>query len=70
MNFKQIKQEAKDVLIGNRLMLLLVLIAVGAISSALVASVLGFILVPLTNVALYYLLKHLILTKISCRKTI
>ncbi len=63
MNFKQIKQEAKDVLIGNRLMLLLVLIAVGAISSALVASVLGFILVPLTNVALYYLLKHLILTK-------
>ena len=63
MDFKQIKQEAKDVLVGNRLILLLVMIILGAISTALGAIIIGFVLIPIVNVALYYLLKHLILSK-------
>lgn len=56
----QIKQEAKEVLKGNRLMLLLILLLVGVITSVLAATIVGFILTPLLGAAVYFLIKYLI----------
>jgi len=63
MDFKEIKRESKEALVGNRLGLLLVLVVVGIIASAISATGIGFLLTPIITVAVFYCIKHLLQNK-------
>ena len=63
MDFKEIKRESKEALVGNRQGLLLVLVVVGIIASAISATGIGFLLTPIITVAVFYCIKHLLQNK-------
>lgn len=63
MDFKEIKRESKEALVGNRLGLLLVLVVVGIIASAISATGIGFLLTPIITVTVFYCIKHLLQNK-------
>ncbi|MCK9536982.1 MAG: DUF975 family protein [Bacilli bacterium] len=64
MNFKEIKNEAKEALVGNRLMYFLALLVVGAIvGAASGACGLGVILMPIFMIGIFIFGKELIKNK-------
>lgn len=60
MDRRFIKSEAKDVLKGNRFILLLIMLLVGFISGAVGATIIGVLLSPLFSTGLFFVIKNLI----------
>ncbi|MCK9235086.1 MAG: DUF975 family protein [Acholeplasmataceae bacterium] len=63
MNFSEIKLEAKDVLSGNRLMMLVAIIVVGALGALTAATIIGSIIAPILVGGLFWLSLKLFETK-------
>ncbi len=55
MDYRQIKDEAKNSLVGNRLMFLVAIIVVGLISGLSAYILIGIIIAPALSVGLYYM---------------
>lgn len=60
MNFKLVKNESKEALVGNRLMYLLAILVVSVVSGALSVAGIGFLIAPVLFAGLFVMGKALL----------
>ncbi len=63
MDRKIIKEEAKEALVGKRLMLLVVILIVGILSAGLMTIGIGVLVAPILTVGLFYVVKDVLYKK-------
>lgn len=63
MDRKLIKEESKDALVGKRLMILLIIIIVSAISGALAYVGIGFLVAPVLSAGMFVIVKEMFVGK-------